>query len=130
MPSWANWWRANISGLASNISLGMMLGLVPVIAQFFGLPLDVRHVSLSTGQLGAALGAEGFGVLAQPLFWWCVLGLAVTGVLNVSVSFFLAFKLALRSRGVRLADRSRIYAAIRRRLRTRPLSFLWPPRSR
>jgi site-specific recombinase len=56
-------------------------------------------------------------------------GLVVTATLNVSVSFFLAFKLALRSRGVRLADRSRIYAAIRRRLRTRPLSFLWPPRA-
>ncbi len=126
---WANWWRANISGLASNISLGMMLGLVPVIAHFFGLPLDVRHVSLSTGQLGAALGAEGFGVLAQPLFWWCMAGIVLTGVLNVTVSFFLAFKLALRSRGVRLADRSRIYRAIRRRLRKRPLGFLWPPRT-
>ncbi len=126
---WAAWWRANISGLTSNIALGMMLGLVPVVAHFFALPIDVRHVSLSTAQLGVAVGAEGFGLLATPLFWWCMAGLAVTATLNVSVSFFLAFKLALRSRGVRLADRSRIYAAIRRRLRTRPLSFLWPPRA-
>jgi len=126
---WAVWWRANISGLASNISLGMMLGLVPVVAHFFGLPLDVRHVSLSTGQLGAALGADGMAALSTPLFWWCMAAIALTGALNVSVSFFFAFRLALRSRGVRLADRSRIYRAIGRRLRTRPLSFLWPPRA-
>ena len=42
-------------------------------------------------------------------------GIAVTGVLNLGVSFFLAFRVALRSRGIRLAD-SRIYGAIRRRL--------------
>ena len=36
-----------------------MLGIVPVVAAFFGLPLDVRHVTLSTGQLAAAVGAAG-----------------------------------------------------------------------
>ena len=123
---WAAWWRANISGLASNLSLGFMLGIVPVLALFFGLPLDVRHVTLSTGQLAAAVGAEGFGLLRQSAFWWCVAGIATTGVLNLSVSFFLAFRVALRSRGIRLVDRSRIYRAIRARLWAKPLSFVWP----
>ena len=124
---WAAYWRANISGFASNISLGLMLGIVPVVALFFGLPIEVRHVTLSTGQLAAALGAEGFGLLRDSAFWSCVAGIAVTGVLNLSVSFFLAFKVALRSRGIRLADRSRIYRAIRARLWVRPLSFIAPP---
>ena len=123
----AAWWRANISGLASNISLGLLLGVVPVVAAFFGLPLDVRHVTLSTGQLAAAVGSEGFGLMQQAPFWWCVAGIVVIGVLNLSVSFFLAFTVALRSRGVRMADRSRIYGAIRRRLRRAPASFLLPP---
>ena len=35
--------------------------LVPAFAAFFGLGLDVRHVTLSTGQLGAALTSLGFG---------------------------------------------------------------------
>ncbi len=52
----------------------------------------------------------------------------MTGVLNVAVSFWLAFKLALRARGVRVRDRRRIRAAIARRLLARPASFLWPPR--
>ena len=126
---WGAWWRANVSGLASNISLGLMLGIVPVVAHFFGLPLDVRHVTLSTGQIAAALGTEGFGLLQQSAFWWCVAGIPATGALNLTVSFLLAFRVALRSRGIRLADRSRIYRAIRARLWRRPLSFLWPTRA-
>lgn len=125
---WGAWWRANVSGLAANISLGLMLGLAPALAAFFALPLEVRHVTLSTGQLAAALGALGFGLLRESVFWWCVAGIAVTGVLNLTVSFVLAFKVASRSRGIRLADRSRIYRAWRHRLWKRPLSFLFPPR--
>jgi site-specific recombinase len=125
---WSSWSRANVSGLAANISLGMMLGLAPALVDFLGPPLEVRHVTLSSGQLGAALGALGWPLLAEPVFWWCMAGIAATGVLNVTVSFWLAFKVALSSRGVRLKDRSRIAAALRRRLMTRPLSFVWPPR--
>ena len=125
---WGIYWRANISGFASNISLGLMLGILPVVALFFGVPLEVRHVTLSTGQLAAAVGSEGFDLLRHAPFWWCAAGIVVTGLLNVSVSFFMAFRVALRSRGIRLADRSRIYRAIRARLWRSPLSFIWPTR--
>ncbi len=123
---WGAWWRANISGFASNISLGFMLGIVPVVALFFGLPIEVRHVTLSTGQVAAAVGAEGLGIMASAPFWWCVAGIAVTGVLNLTVSFLMAFRVALRSRGIRTFDRSRIYRAVRARLWRKPLSFIWP----
>jgi len=125
---WARWWRDNISGLAANISLGMMLGLVPTLFNFFALPLDVRHVTLSTGQLAAAAGALGLDVLRTPAFWWCVAGIAVTGVLNLAVSFALAFSVALRSRGIQMRERRRIAAAIRERMRRAPLSFMLPPK--
>ena len=125
---WAHWWRRHISGLAANVSLGFMLGLVPAVAGFFALPLEVRHVTLSAGQLAAALGALGWDVLRESAFWWCVAAIPLIGALNVGVSFLLAFRVALRSRGVRVGDRSRIYAAIRLRLRERPMSFLRPPR--
>lgn len=125
---WSLYWRHNISGLTANISLGLMLGLVPAVASFFALPIEVRHVTLSTGQLAAAVGALGFDILHQAPFWWCLAGIAVTGTLNLAVSFFLAFKVALRSRGIRLTDRSRIYRAIRRRLWQQPGSFIVPPK--
>jgi len=55
-----------------------------------------------------------------------VAALAATGALNLTVSFWLALKVALRSRGITLRDKQRLYAAIRQRLRQRPRSFLWP----
>ncbi|MFY9460778.1 MAG: recombinase, partial [Aquabacterium commune] len=79
---WSAWWRENVSGLAANISLGLMLGIVPVVAHFLGLPLDVRHVTLSTGQVAAAIGTLGLPVLHEPQLWWCVAALPLTGVLN------------------------------------------------
>jgi site-specific recombinase len=123
---WASFMHNNISGLAANVSLGMMLGLIPAFTGFFGLALEVRHVTLSTGQLAAAAASMGLDVLNQSAFWWCVAGIAVTGVLNVGVSFYFAFRLALRAHNVSGVDRSRIRAAIGARWRSRPLSFFWP----
>jgi site-specific recombinase len=125
---WADWWRANISGLAANVSLGMMLGLVPALLGFFALPIEVRHVTLSTGQLAAAAGAIGPDIVHQSAFWWCLAAIALTGALNLSVSFYLAFKVALRSRGIQVEDRARLSRAIWRRLWTQPRSFFFPPR--
>jgi len=125
--AWAAWWRAHVSGLAANVSLGLMLGVLPVVFAFFGLPIEVRHVTLSTGQLAAALGAEGWGLLKQGAFWWCAGGIVLTGALNLAVSFTLAFRVALRSRAIRLKERGRIYASLRRRLIAQPGSFVRPP---
>ena len=123
---WAVFLRENLSGFAANISLGFMLGLVPAFAGFFGLALDVRHVTLSTGQLGAASATLGLEALYLPAFWWAAASLPLLGALNVTVSFYLAFSLALRAQNVSGVDRARIYAAIRARLRTAPLSFFVP----
>lgn len=123
---WGAYWRRHVSGFASNVSLGLLMGIVPALAVFFGLGLDVRHVTLSTGQLAAALGSEGIGLLRHGPFWWCVAGIVATGALNLSVSFWLAFRVALRSRGIRTGERSRIYRAVGSRLWHRPRSFVWP----
>lgn len=125
---WSRWWRSNISGMAANVTLGLMLGVVPVVLAFVGLPIEVRHVTLSTGQLAAAASTLGWATLQQPGFWWCVAGLGVTGVLNLGVSFALALAVALRSRGIGGLDRRRIVGAIFRRLRQAPRSFVLPAR--
>jgi len=126
---WARFFRDNISGLAANISLGLMLGLVPAFAHFFGLGLDIRHVTLAAGQLAAAAAAIGPEVLNRPDFWWAVAGVAVIGPVNLLVSFYLAFRLALKAQGVGEVNRGLIQMALRRRLRSHPLSFFLPPRT-
>jgi site-specific recombinase len=124
--AWALFMRANISGFAANLSLGFMLGLIPAFADFFGLGLEVRHVTLSAGQLGAACAALGWGVLRESTLWWCLLALPVMGALNLGVSFYLAFRLALRAQNVTGFIRARISEVIWRRWREAPLSFFWP----
>ncbi|MEZ5663589.1 MAG: site-specific recombinase [Burkholderiaceae bacterium] len=126
---WARFFRDNVSGLAANISLGMMLGLLPAFADFFGLGLDIRHVTLAAGQLAAAAAASGPQVLTDTDFWWAVAGVAAIGPVNLLVSFYMAFRLALKAQGVGEVNRGLIQMALRRRLRSYPLSFFLPPRS-
>ena len=47
----------NIAGFGGSTSLGFMLAMTPVMGKFFGLPLDVRHVTLSTGALTLSVAA-------------------------------------------------------------------------
>ena len=126
---WADFWRANISGLAANISLGFILGLAPSILGFLAIPLDVRHVTLSSGQLGAAYATLGQAAFSLPDFWWAVAAIPLIGLMNVCVSYFCAFRVALRAHEVSTIGRRRVYRAIGRRLSAAPLSFLWPVRS-
>lgn len=119
----------HISGLAANISLGLMLGMVPVIAQFFGLGLDVRHVTLTAGQIAAAVFALGLPALSTPEFGWALAGFLLIGPLNLGVSFYLAFRVALTAQSVSVTNRGRIRQAISQRFRAQPLSFFLPPSS-
>ncbi len=127
---WAGFLRRNISGFAGNISLGLMLGIVPVLMTFFGLGLDVRHVTLSMGQLSAAVATlaleQGTNILHEPALWWCLLAIPLIGLANLSVSFYLAFQLASRAHVLSRLDRQRLRQSLWHRLRKRPTSFVWP----
>jgi site-specific recombinase len=116
----------NIAGLTSNILLGFLLGLVPAFGLMMGLPIDVRHVTLSTGQFGASIFTMGSGVIYTSGFWLALCGILAVGVINVSVSFSLAMWVAIRARQVSTPERHAIYRALWDRLNERPFSFLWP----
>ncbi len=123
---WSFFMRDNISGFASNIALGFMLGLIPAFTGFFGLELEARHVTLSTGQLAAAGASLGLEALRSPAIWWCIASIPLIGALNLGVSFYLAFRLALQAHNVSGVDRARIRSAIWARWRTHPLTFFVP----
>lgn len=120
---------ANLSGWTTSIVLGYLLGFVPVLGVFFGIPLDVRHVTLSTGTLtlaAASFGRDWFyrGWLIHTLF-----GIAVTFVLNLGVSFSIAASVAMRAYGVPWQDQLGLMRYLIRSFLKSPGSFLLPPRA-
>ncbi len=122
-------WRRNVAAWGTNISLGLMLGMIPSVATFFGLPLDVRHVTLSTGSLMMACGSLGAGWWSGGWFLNAAAGIAVMFVLNLGVSFALSLWLALRALEIPQADQNQLLRRLLARLVTNPGAFILPPRS-
>ncbi len=122
----SRWFARDVSAYAGSIVLGMLLGLVPAIGVFTGLPIDVRHVTLSTGQV--VLAAASLGGWAENRIVWPLGGVALMFFLNLGVSFALALWVASRARGVGFAGGRVILQAVLRRLVRHPTEFIWPPR--
>lgn len=117
----------NIAGIGGNTTLGVLLGMTPVIGKFFGLPLDVRHVTLSTGALTLAVCALGGETLFSAEFRAAALGIGIIGALNFGVSFVLALLVALRAREVSHRDHLRMWASVIVTFLKSPLQFILPP---
>ena len=118
----------NLGGWSTSIVLGYLLGFTPEIGHFFGLPLDVRHVTLSTGQLALAAAASGFTSLQNGWFHRAVGGIGVIFILNLTVSFSIAAAVALRAYNVRFSEQLEILRYLCRALVQAPLRFLLPVR--
>ncbi len=116
----------NSNSLAANISLGFLLGLLPQIIKFFGIPIEVRHVTLATGAFASSLpqalkiGVSGWD-LANSL-----IGIFVIGIINISVSFSLAFLVASASSKVRFSSFMRLLRWGIRLILTRPWLLIVP----
>ncbi|MEO9232406.1 MAG: hypothetical protein ABI421_03645 [Polyangiaceae bacterium] len=91
---WADAIVHRVGGLAGNISLGIMMGGIPALFAIASIPVEIRHVTVSTGAVALAFAA-GAGTRTQLIL--AVVGVLVIGAVNVAVSFFLALWLALRS---------------------------------
>jgi site-specific recombinase len=113
----------HISGFGGNITLGILLGMVPVFGKFLGVPLEVRHVTLSTGGLTFAvctLGVHAPGLIAAACGIGCMLAL------NFGVSFALALGVAMRARGVEHGGLRLLGAVLSHFVRS-PREFFLPP---
>lgn len=126
MEKLANILEGNLGGWSTSIVLGYLLGFTPVLGHFFGVPLDVRHVTLSSGTL--ALAAARFGVqsLGRAWFYHAVEGLGVVFVLNLGVSFTIAGVVALRAYDVSLREQVAILRFLCLEAIKSPLKFVWP----
>ena len=118
----------HFSGVVAYVVLGFLLGFVPVLFQFAGVGLEVRHVTLSAAALAldaSALFSAG-ALTAGPVVWAGV-GIALIGVLNFGVSFALGLRVALRARGLAAIDRRRLWRALLAALLRAPGRFFLPP---
>ncbi len=116
----------HLGGLGGNFLFGCMLGSTATLGFLFGLPLDIRHIAFSSANFGYALAAMQFQL---PLEWWIkgIVGIALIGMVNLAVSFWLALWLAMRSRGVPLTRARALVPAVVRLAIQRPAALFLPP---
>jgi len=118
----------NLGALAGNLLFGFLLGGTTLFGLLVGLPIDIRHVAFSSAFVG--IGFVGLGCSPDPWpFAWAVLGVAVIGFINLSVSFALALTVALRSRQVADTEWRPLARAVVGQLLRQPRGFFLPPKN-
>jgi len=128
MERWARFLERQSAGFGGSFALGVMLGMAPVFGKFFGLPIDIRHITLSTGSLTLALDSVTIEGVGWSAFLLASLGIAIVGLLNFGVSFALALVVALRARDVPRGERRTLPGAVFRRFFKHPTEFFFPPK--
>ena len=114
--------------LIGNICLGFFLGMAGFFGEIFGIHFDIRHITISAGNMSLAIYGLGFRNL-NPWYVATVFGGVLgIGFLNFLVSFSLAFIVAVRSRGVRLREYPEFLGILWRHFRSNPLDFIRPRR--
>jgi site-specific recombinase len=126
MQSIADWYEHNVAAWSTSIALGYLMGFTPEIAKFFGLPLDVRHVTLNTGMFAFAAASFGFSAFRQFWLYSAVGGIAIMFVLNLGVSFAIASYVALRAYDVGREERISLLKYVLRQIAQSPSRFLYP----
>jgi site-specific recombinase len=125
----ANWVGHHAPGSVGFIVLGFLLGAVPIMFELFGIPLEVRHVTLAAASLGYALdGQRLYGQLHWRETILALSGVGMVGLLNIFTSFALSFLLAIRARNIGEAQSRRFFREVGRELLANPLAFILPRR--
>jgi len=116
----------HMSGVTGHVCLGLLLGLLPFVSVFAGVPVEVRHVTLASASLAYDVSSLAWnGSLPWGGLVWAALGLLATGIFNFSVSFALGLWLALRARNLHTKSRGKLIVALRNEFRQHPARFLW-----
>lgn len=126
--SLSKYYAKNWAGIVSNFWFGVFLGATAPIGLFFGLDLDIRHITFAAGNFALGLYGKDFNVDSYT-FWIALLTVFIIGFFNFLVSFGLSMFLAFRSRKLNFGEVSEIYREIFRYFLKNPLKFFIPLRS-
>ncbi|HXB35607.1 MAG TPA: hypothetical protein VNV35_19400 [Puia sp.] len=114
--------------LIGNICLGFFLGMAGFIGEIFGTRFDIRHITISAGNVSLAVYGLGLRNIPAGFLAEVLLGVMGIGFLNFLVSFSLAFIVAARSRGVRIREYPEFLGILGRYFIRNPLDFIRPPK--
>lgn len=126
--SLSKYYAKNWAGIVSNFWFGVFLGATAPIGLFFGLDLDIRHITFAAGNFAIGLYGKDFSV-GSSVFWISFITVFVIGFFNFLVSFSLSMFLAFRSRKMNFGEVREIYRAIFRYFVRNPLKFFLPLQS-
>jgi site-specific recombinase len=119
----------NMGALTGNIALGFFLGMAGFLGHTFGLPFDIRHITISAANVAIGFFGLDHAITAREL-WYTLIGVFSIGFLNFAVSFGLAFYVAVKSRGIRLRDYPEFLGILWRYIKRYPRDFVKAPQAR
>ncbi|WP_445432836.1 recombinase [Chryseobacterium indoltheticum] len=126
--SLSKYYAKNWAGIISNFWFGVFLGATAPVGLFFGLDLDIRHITFAAGNFAIGLYGKDFTVDSS-VFWTSFITVFIIGFFNFLVSFSLSMFLAFRSRKMNFGEVREIYRAIFRYFVRNPLKFFIPLQS-
>lgn len=121
----AKWFEKNWAGVVSNGWFGVFLGSTASLGLFFGLNLDIRHITFASGNFALGLYGQKFFVDGWTIFW-SIFGIGIIGFVNFIVSFLLSLGLAFRSRNIPISELTLLNKAIWSYFKERPMAFFFP----
>jgi site-specific recombinase len=123
----AHWLKHHAAGSVGYIVLGFLLGGVPILFALFGIPMEVRHVTLGAAGLAYAWDAALLtGELRSSDVILSFLGVILVGLCNILTSFVLSFLLAVRARDIGEDKARRFLKEVGSELVSHPVTFLLP----
>jgi site-specific recombinase len=89
-----------VGALVGNLAIAAMLAFPILIGKITGLPLDIRHVTLSASSITFAFNSLGADLELWPSYLSMALSIVAMGVLNFGVSFYFSLKLAASAKNI------------------------------
>ncbi|MCC6703038.1 MAG: recombinase, partial [Fluviicola sp.] len=126
--SFAQWFVEKWPGIASNFWFGVFMGSIFSVGVFFGLNLDIRHITFGAGNFAIALFGQDFETSAYWIFMG-IFGIGIIGFFNFIVSFALSLWLALRSRDIPLSEVKFLFSSVWLYFKEKPRSFFIPTKN-
>ncbi len=123
----ANYIQNNLGAFMGNLTLGFFLGMASFVGYIFGIPFDIRHITISTGYYAIGLYGLNFHVSFSD-FFFSGLGVLLIGFFNFLISFSLAFMVALASRKIKFNRYRSLGKYIYWLFKKYPRDFIFPPK--